>query len=49
MGQMFKRQQTSTGILAELPAFRPPDLRETLQGAQLSSALSGLFGSGCNL
>lgn len=49
LGQMFKSQQTSAGILAELPAFRPPDLGEKQPGAQLSSPLSSLFGSSCNL
>ena len=37
---MFKSQQTSPGVLAELPAFRPPDRREKQPGAQLSSPLS---------
>lgn len=46
---MFKSQQTSIGILSELPVFRPLDLREKQQGAQLSRSFSGLFGSGCNL
>lgn len=47
---MFKSQQVSAGIfVAKLPEFKPPDLREKQHGAQLSTLLSGLFGSSCNL